>query len=450
MNALADALSSKPAPISDPFDEDMDLEDDGDDIRFHNTCLDEIDRYRRLDEWIPSYHNVLSTTALDCKVQLVKAGATPLNPVDFLQYTRDGTSEILRLKAFSNLMELGMFKNDAILRWFLFVLGTDPSPYVREHMLRLLGKTMGMIAIGESSNPAATTTAQSDGLIIEQESSTKGRQADLARKQTVAGALQALKEDIGKNEVLKKGLWGAISSPAVILRELAELLDMCELLYAPESSMIVVLKYPRYWKCTKVGKVSYSRSSSFFAASFPFLKKETQTDFTFSLFKQATLRFSQTSRIRTKPLPSRPIPAALLPPPHPPPLKLKLQLQPPPQSHQAKPPLRRSDSSSSSSHHHKSSNSNAYSNPSATSTKTPSFARPLLKPPKKPSISSSSSVSSMPSGSSSVAGLTSQPGSGGGGSSKPKLTLKLSLKGAGGGSVGGRGSGSGGGSGGGQ
>lgn len=271
MSALADALSSKPAPISNTFDEDMNLEDDdGDDIRFHNTCLDEIDRYRRLDEWIPSYHNILSTTALDCKLKLIKAGATPLNLIDFLQYTRDGTSDILRLNAFGNLMELGMVKNDAILRWFLFVLGTDSSPYVRELMLRLLGRTMGTIAIGGNSNAAAVTTAQPDGLIIEQESSTEGRQADLARKQTVVGALQALKEEIGKNVVLKKGLWGVISSPAISLRELAELLEMCELLYAPESSMVVVLKYPRYWKCSKVGKVSYSRSNHFFAAFFSF------------------------------------------------------------------------------------------------------------------------------------------------------------------------------------
>lgn len=268
MNGLADALSSKPAPIPNLLDEDMNPEDDdGEDVGFHDTCIDEIDRYRRLDEWIPSYHNILSTTALDCKLNLIKAGATPKNPVDFLQYTRDGTSDILRLKAFCNLMELGMFKNDALLRWFLFVLGTDPSPYVRQHMLRLLGKAMGFIAIGENSNSAAATAAQSGGLIIEQESSTEGRQADLARKQTVVGALQALKDEVGMNEILKKGLWNAVSSPAITLRELVELLELCELLYAPESSMIVVLKYPRYWKCTKVGKVGYS--IQFFLRRFP-------------------------------------------------------------------------------------------------------------------------------------------------------------------------------------
>lgn len=254
MNALAETLSAKPAPRFNTFDEDMDAEDEEDNIRFHNACLDEIDRYRRLDEWIPSYHNILSMTALDCKLQLFKARATCLKPVEFLQYTRDGTSDILRLKAFNNLLDLGMFENVTFLRWFLFVLGTDPSPYVREHMLRLFGKTLGSIAIGESSDSAASG-AQPDNLIIEQESSTEARQADLARKQTIAGALNALKEEIIKNEVLKEGLWAAIESPVISLRELGELLEICELLYSPESSMVVVLKYPRYWKCDKVGKV---------------------------------------------------------------------------------------------------------------------------------------------------------------------------------------------------
>lgn len=254
MNALAEALSAKVAPGSEAFEVDIE-DDDGDDLRFHNACLDEIDRYRRIDEWLPSYHNTLSTTALDCKRQLVKAGTASLTLIDFLQYTRHGTLDILRINAFSNLMDLGMFKNDAILHWFLSVLGTDPSPYIRDRMLRLLGKTIGAIAIGDNSEPVAPGTTPQDNLIIEQESSTDARKADLVRKQSVQGALEALKSEIGTNEVLKKGLWNAIASPAISLREMGDLLEICDHLYIQESSMIVVLKYPRKWTCTKVGKV---------------------------------------------------------------------------------------------------------------------------------------------------------------------------------------------------
>lgn len=272
MISLAEALSSKPISIPDALEMEVDSDDD---LRFYNICLDEIDRYRRIDEWIPSYHNILSSTALNCTQRLIKAGVTDFQPADFLQYTRDGTFEDLRLNAFSNLMDLGALKMDPILRWFLFVLGTDPSPYVRDHMLRIFGNALGAIAIGESLESAATT--QQDGLIIEQESSTEARRADLARKQTVVGALAALKAEIGTNPVLKQGLWTAITSPTLTLREIAELLEICGLLYTPESSMIVILKYPRYWSCAKTGK--------------------------------ATLVFTPTTRIRTTPIPKR------LPPP---------------------------------------------------------------------------------------------------------------------------------------
>lgn len=257
MNALAETVSSKPAPPPDVFEIDMDAEDDEeDDFQFHNACLDEIDRYRRIDEWIPSYHNILSTTALDCKRKLIAAGAMTFRPVEFLQYTRDGTSDNLRLTAFRKLIDLGLIKNDIVFRWFLSTLAMDPSPYVRDRMLRLLHRALGAVAIGENSSPEMlAATAQQDNLIIEQESSTDARRDDLARKQTVEGALKALKAEMSGNEALKTGLWEVITSPMCTLKETGEVLQICRLLFEPESSMIVVLKYPRYWQCTKIGKV---------------------------------------------------------------------------------------------------------------------------------------------------------------------------------------------------
>ena len=271
MNALAETVSSKPAPPTDVFEIDMDAEEDEeDDLHFHNACLDEIDRYRRIDEWIPSYHNILSITALDCKRKLIAAGAMPFRPVEFLQYTRDGTSDNLRLTAFRELIDLGVIQNDLVFRWFLSTLGMDPSPYVRDRMLHLLHRALGAVAIGENSSPevlaaaAAAAAAQQDNLIIEQESSTDARRDDLARKQTVEGALKALKAEMGGNEALKTGLWEVITSPVCTLRETGEILQICKLLFEPESSMIVVLKYPRYWQCTKIGKVCTSESSYIF------------------------------------------------------------------------------------------------------------------------------------------------------------------------------------------
>jgi transcription initiation factor TFIID subunit 2 len=253
MRALAEALAVKPPLRANDFD-DFDHDDGGDDDHFHNACLDEIDRYRRMDEWIPSYHNILSTTALDCKRLLTKTGIIENKPADFLQYTADGTSPYLRLNAFSNLMTMGAFKTNAILRWFLFVLSTDPSPYIRHNLLEVFNRTLGAIAIGEHLEPATSQEAQNGGLVIEQESSTEARQHDLARKQTVIGAQNALRDELFCNQTLKKELWNAITSPTLSLYEMGDLLEICDLLYTPETKLVIALKYPRYWTCTRVGK----------------------------------------------------------------------------------------------------------------------------------------------------------------------------------------------------
>ena len=261
MMGLAEALASKPPFPANDLD---DFEDSGEDNQnFLNACLEEIDRHRRIDEWIPSYHNIISTTALDCKRVLAKAGIIQTRPADFLQYTSDGTSEYLRLKAFSNVMALGLAKNQAILRWFLFVLGTDPSPHIRENMLRIFGKTLGALAVGEHLEAAKEQAAQQDGLVIEQESTTEARQADLARKQTIEGALNGLRAEVSANPVLKKELWKAIESPTLSLRQLGELLDICSWLYEPEPKMIVVLRHPRYWECKNLdkGKLLFTRTA---------------------------------------------------------------------------------------------------------------------------------------------------------------------------------------------
>ena len=252
MKSLAEAMSTKPAPIDS---NDYMQDDEGDDLHFHTACLEEIDRYRRIDEWIPSYDNVLSRTSLECKLQLAQAGATDLELTDFLRYTREGVAENLRLAAFENLIRIGILKRKVILRWFFIVLGTDPSAYMRGNMFGLLGKLLGSAALGDNARSAVTTIIDHDGLTIEQETSTEARRLELERKQTIPGAIEALKAELSGNEEFESGLWGAATSPIVSLSEMVQLLDICATLYPAVSSMVVVLKYPRYWECTRVEKV---------------------------------------------------------------------------------------------------------------------------------------------------------------------------------------------------
>jgi transcription initiation factor TFIID subunit 2 len=191
-------------------------EDEQEEIRFEKAAIDEIERYRQLDEWIPSYHNVYSMTALDCKRRLQQEKVIPANATDFMQYTQEGTFALLRLRAFNNLVELGMLKVDLIMQYLLYVLCTDPSPLIRSSLLRLFSKGLGSVAIGEGLTQASEP--QQDGLVIVQEGgATDSRRLEIARTQTIPGAVKALREELGANETLKQALWGAVTYVLPIL-----------------------------------------------------------------------------------------------------------------------------------------------------------------------------------------------------------------------------------------
>ena len=134
-------------------------------------------------------------------------------------------------------------------------MSSDLSPWIRQNLQRLFGKGLAAIAFGEQSAQARSVVH--DNLIIEQESSTEVRQANLARKQTVPGALEALKHDLAGNTVLKEALWAACNSPCVGLVELSDFADICSILYERVDRMVVVLQYPRYWNVEHLGKVRY-------------------------------------------------------------------------------------------------------------------------------------------------------------------------------------------------
>lgn len=277
MHGLAEAVASAPPPANPDLDDFT-----GDDPRFQTACLEEIDRYRRIDEWIPSHHNILTTTALECNALLVRAGTIPLTVATFLEYTGDANSADVRLSAFANLMSLGVFTKAPIARWFLFMLSNDPSPSVREGMLAILGKALGSLAIGEIVHPQAVTglngTQESGNLIIEQDADTAGRAEDIKRRQSIEGAKEALRLELD-NEVFRIELWNAIQSPQISLKQMNELLQLCDWLYYrshsgemngdtsvhnPCNNVLVTLKYPRYWTCRTSGKgqITFTASGS--------------------------------------------------------------------------------------------------------------------------------------------------------------------------------------------
>lgn len=255
MQSLCHAMLGKPESRADEMD-DFDMERvlaAQAEEQLEKDVLAEIDRYRRMDEWSSSFQNVYSRAALRCQMQLMQANMLDLDVMQFLPYTRPGTYNLLRLDAFDCLIELGIFNTPELLRWFIFTMASDTSSWLRRRLHSFFGKALGPVAFGHAQKQEASTLA--DGLIIEQESSTAVRQADLARRQTVTGALEALKRELSGNPVLKESLWAACNSTYAGVLEVSEFTDLCRILYDPITSVMVTLKYPRYWKVKHLGKV---------------------------------------------------------------------------------------------------------------------------------------------------------------------------------------------------
>lgn len=224
--------------------------------QLERDAIAEIDRYRRMDEWSSSYQNLYSRAALRCQMQLMQANLLEFDYMQFLPYTRAGTYDLLRLDAFECLVDMDLFSSIELLRWFIFTMSSDSSAWLRRRLHNIFGRALAPVAFGRGPVEPAP---QNDGLIIEQESSTEVRQADLARRQTVPGAMEGLRKELSGDQILKESLWAACNSPCIGLLELSEFTDLCRILYEPIRSVPVALPYPRYWKVKHLGKVGHNQ-----------------------------------------------------------------------------------------------------------------------------------------------------------------------------------------------
>jgi transcription initiation factor TFIID subunit 2 len=293
LSALTDSIIIKEDPnrvVPDPTPEEQ-WEYDG----FVKSVVDELDRYRRMDEWINSYQNIFTVTVLDSKQRLMKAKVIPHDPVEFAQYLHDGTSDFVRIKAFESLVELGLMHIPSVASLLLNVMSTDPSPYMREHLLEIFCLGLAIFAFGDVKSNEATSTKPSGqanalegpepvvngdmdiimedvtngavngasdingdgGLIVEEDISLEGRKADVARTTTIEGALKALKEELRHNEALKEALWKAVKSHVISLHEQTTILQICGILYEAMETLCIRLRKPKYWKAVHLGKVSW-------------------------------------------------------------------------------------------------------------------------------------------------------------------------------------------------
>ena len=253
MRAMTDALLTRNRQPTDDLDDEFDYVGNQ---RLIQSCIGELDRYRRMDEWTSSYQNIYSTTALKCQRRLVGAGIAEHSIMHFLQYTRPQNFEILRLAAFETLIDEKFLEKRELLSWFTYTMSSDRSPWLRDRLRRVCGRALAAVAIGEGVTSATETKPSNDELVIEGGPSAEEQRALIARKETIEGATAALQDALEDNEHLMRFMWSAITSPRQGFLEMAELLSLAHAMYKPSTEYKVTLKLPRYWKVKYLGNVS--------------------------------------------------------------------------------------------------------------------------------------------------------------------------------------------------
>ncbi|KAK4145537.1 uncharacterized protein C8A04DRAFT_10551 [Dichotomopilus funicola] len=258
---LLEALTTSIIP--DRWDNERDLfsslrTDDDEEAelrRFITKTIEEIDKYRRMDEWTSTYQNIWTTTALQCKMRLMKANVVRTEPLEFVRYLQDGNYDLIRITAFECLVELGLLAKVPIMKLLLASVGTDPSPFVRDRLFKIFCQGMAAVALGESkAAQAATPEMEVDdtGLVVEQgEAEIQRRQLAATRNQSIQSAVEALRDELKGNTELQAATWTAVESSSISAKEKFQLLAVCSAMFAADDSLLYTFNYPRVWRCTR-------------------------------------------------------------------------------------------------------------------------------------------------------------------------------------------------------
>jgi transcription initiation factor TFIID subunit 2 len=216
MRALADTLSPQVRANDFGFDlMDEDIEDEDDEYserKLHDMALAELDRFQRMDQWQPTYRNIVSEVALGIRKDLMVRGIKEIDHKVFMAYTREGTLDTLRVKAFDCLIDLGALRNQALAPYICYVMANDPSPFVRRRVQAAFGRGLGLV-VCEQNKPAALNGPDLGEMIIEDpgmDNASAARKEELA-KETITGAMAALKKELGEDPLLKEAIWKAVT-----------------------------------------------------------------------------------------------------------------------------------------------------------------------------------------------------------------------------------------------
>ncbi|KAK6203260.1 uncharacterized protein RJT21DRAFT_82225 [Scheffersomyces amazonensis] len=221
-------------------------------------AIKELERIQKLDEWIPSYQQIISITTIRQKIKLAIHSKLIISFENLIYYTTPKFSYNIRLEAFKGLLILGGLKNKSILNYFLTTCLVDiSSSKFRSNLITILIESISIVALQGSpislDDPEFNSFEKLSGLvrgqgsnmiIIDNDSSQMDSRRDALARATIDGAIVILRRDYSIGNGLKNILWELIHSSLISLHDKRNIFLICDILYEEIDQFNVRIPIP--------------------------------------------------------------------------------------------------------------------------------------------------------------------------------------------------------------
>ncbi|KAM5355196.1 hypothetical protein ACJ41O_001842 [Fusarium nematophilum] len=229
--------------------------------QFLDRAMEQIERVLRRDEWTNSYQNVWTIAGLSAKQRLMKAEVIPKSYIDFGQYLLDGTRDLIRIKAFEALIDLGAMMDPTMFSFLIYSITTDRSPYVRNRLIEASASGLAAIAFGEHTKAVKNEPPPEDeegDLLLVQDSAQEieARKEMFARKENLDAALKALRREMdetygGDERHYSTAMRKALDHLDLGRGEMESMLDLAAMMFEEAADWVVTVNLPKAWKAER-------------------------------------------------------------------------------------------------------------------------------------------------------------------------------------------------------
>jgi transcription initiation factor TFIID subunit 2 len=205
--SLVEAIISSIIPSGDQLSYAFGKDDDEIKQGLHQR----LNRLLSMDRWMPSFQQTISQASLQSRERLSINGIATLKFSDLLLYVREGVSDLLRALAYDILLNLGALRHAPLVKLIFYTLRSDPSPFIRRRLVRAIGMGLGSMALKGTASRAHAFQRKNDEMVIEEDAAQSvADRKDLLERASIEGAIQALRNELVEDEVLKTEMWKCV------------------------------------------------------------------------------------------------------------------------------------------------------------------------------------------------------------------------------------------------